>query len=84
MNLNAPLTLDLLRQAQARWQVWEAAHPRELEDEFTRLAQINEPFWMERLAPHVRAHLLRLRLDEAEREERARAILEDERRGGGE
>jgi hypothetical protein len=49
---------------------------------WTRLVQINEPLWMESLAAHV--HLLRLRLDEAEREERARAILEDERRGGDE
>lgn len=59
-------------------------HPRELEDDFTRLTQIIEPFWMESIARHVQAYLLRLRLDEAEREERARAILETERPGGDE
>ena len=45
-------------------------HPCELEDDCTRLAPINEPLWMEGLASHVHAYLLRLRLDEAEREER--------------
>jgi hypothetical protein len=39
---------------------------------------------MESLAPHVRTYLLPLRLDEAEREERARVMLETERRGGDE
>jgi hypothetical protein len=39
---------------------------------------------MESLAAHVHAYLLHLRLDEAEREERAQVRLETKRRGGDE
>jgi hypothetical protein len=67
------------REAQARLQAWEAAHPREPEDEHARLAQIRDQLWLESLAPHVRAYILRQRLEEAEREERARALLQAER-----
>ena len=67
------------REAQARLQAWEAAHPREPEDEHARLAQIRDQLWLESLAPHVRAYILRQRLEAAEREERARALLQAER-----
>jgi hypothetical protein len=69
------------RLAQARWQAWEAAHPREPLDEHERLAQLKDRLWLESMPAHVRAHILRQRLEEAEREAQARAILEAERRG---
>jgi hypothetical protein len=64
------------REAQARLQAWEAAHPLEPEDEAARLAQIRDRLWLKSLEPHVRAHILRERLAVAEREARARAILD--------
>jgi hypothetical protein len=67
------------REAQARLQAWEAAHPREPPDEHARLAQIRDQLWLDGLAPHVRAHILRQRLADAEREAQARALLEAER-----
>jgi hypothetical protein len=67
------------REAQARLHAWEAAHPREPEDEQARLAQIKEQLWLESLAPQTRASILRQRLEAAEREARARALLEAER-----
>lgn len=70
------------REAQDRLQAWETAHPREPKDEHARLAQIRDELWLESLAPHVRAYILRQRLEEAEREERAQAILEAERHAG--
>jgi hypothetical protein len=69
------------RQAQARLQAWEAAYPREAPDEHARLVQIRDQLWLESLAPHARAYLLRQRLADAEREARARALLEAERSG---
>jgi hypothetical protein len=68
------------REAQARLQAWEAAHPREAPDEPARLAQLRDQLWLDSLTPHVRAHILRQRLEDAEREARARAILDAERR----
>jgi hypothetical protein len=62
------------REAQARLQAWEAAHPREPEDEHARLAQIRDQLWLDSLAPHVQAYILRQRLEAAEREEQARAL----------
>lgn len=73
------------REAQARLQVWEAAHPREASDEHVRLAQIKDQLWLDSLAPHSKAHILRQRLEDAEREAQAQALLEAERqaqRGG--
>jgi hypothetical protein len=73
------------REAQARLQAWEAAHPREVPDEHARLAQIRDQLWLESLTPHARAHILRQRLEDAEREERARALWQAEcqtQRGG--
>jgi hypothetical protein len=67
------------REAQARIQAWEAAHPREVPDEHARLAQIRDQLWLESLTPRARAYILRQRLDEAEREAQARALLEAER-----
>jgi hypothetical protein len=69
------------REAQARLQAWEASHPREAPDEHARLAQIRDQLWLDSLTPHVRAPILRQRLEDAEREAQARAILEAERRG---
>jgi len=66
------------RQAEARRQVWEATHPREPPDELARLHQIRDRLLLESMPAHVRAHILRQRLEDAEREERARAILEAE------
>ena len=73
------------REAQARLQAWEAAHPREASDEHARLAQIRDQLWLESLTPDARAYILRRRLEETEREERARALWQAERqaqRGG--
>jgi hypothetical protein len=67
------------REAQARLQAWEAAHPREVPDEHARLAQIRDQLWLESLTSHARAYILRQRLEEAEREARVRAWLEAER-----
>ena len=67
------------REAQARLQAWEAAHPREASDEPARLAQIKDQLWLDSLEPHVRVHIPRQRLDEAEHEAQARALLEAER-----
>jgi hypothetical protein len=68
------------REAQARLQAWEAVHPLEPEDEAARLARIRDRLWLESLAPHARAAVLNDRLAAAEREARARAILDAERR----
>jgi hypothetical protein len=70
-----------VRLAQARWQAWAAAHPREASDEHARLAQIHDQLWLEGMPAHVRAHILRQRLEDAEREERAKTLLEAEQRG---
>jgi hypothetical protein len=69
-----------LREAEARLRAWEAAHPLEPEDEAARLARIRHRLWLESLAPHARAAVLDDRLAAAEREARARAILDAERR----
>jgi hypothetical protein len=69
------------REAQARLPAWEAAHPREPPDEPARLAQIRDRLWLDTLEPYVRAHILRQRLEDAEREARARALLEAEPEG---
>ena len=66
------------REAQACLQAWEAAHPREPPDEPARLAQIRDRLRLDRLEPHVRAHIMRQRLEDAGREARARALLEAE------
>jgi hypothetical protein len=71
------------REAQARLQAWDAAHPRGVPDEHARLAQIRDQLWLESLTPDTRAYILRTRLEEAEREARARAILEAERQARG-
>jgi hypothetical protein len=70
-----------LRKARARWQAWEAAHPPGPTDDFTRKWQLREQLRLERLPAHVQAHLLRQRLEEAEREVQVQAILEAVRRG---
>jgi hypothetical protein len=54
--------------------------PLEPEDEWARLAQIKDRLWLESLSPDARRYILRQRQEEAEREARARAILEAERR----
>jgi hypothetical protein len=55
------------REAQARLQAWEAAHPLRPEDEDARLARIRNRLWLESLAPCVRAAVLNERLAAAER-----------------
>ena len=60
------------REAQELLRRWEATHPLEPEDEWARLAQIKDRLW--------RRYILRQRQAETEREARARAILEAERR----
>jgi hypothetical protein len=67
------------REAQARLQAWEAAHPREAPAEYARLAHIRDQLWLESLAPHVRAYILRQHLENAEGEARARALWQAER-----
>jgi hypothetical protein len=67
------------REAQERLRRWEATHPLESEDERARLAQIKDHLWLESLSPDSRRYILQQRQDEAEREARARAILEAER-----
>jgi hypothetical protein len=69
------------REAQERLRRWEATHPLEPEDEWARLAQIKDRLWLESLSPDARRHILRQRQADAEREARARTILEAERRG---
>jgi hypothetical protein len=69
------------RDAQARLQVWEAAHPRAPRDARERLWQIRDQLWLDSPDPHVRAYILRQRLEDAEREARAQALLEAEQRG---
>jgi uncharacterized membrane protein YqiK len=68
------------REAQERLQRWEATHPLEPEDEWARLAQIKDCLWLESLSPDTRRYILRQRQEEAEREARARTILDAERR----
>jgi hypothetical protein len=70
-----------LRRAEACWQAWEAAHPREPPDEFMRRWQIRHQLWLESQPLCIHAHLLRQRLAEAEREEQVQALLKAERRG---
>jgi hypothetical protein len=67
--------------AQARWQAWEATHPREPPDDLARRAQIRQQLWLEHMPAHVQAYLLRQRLEEAEREVQVQAILDAARRG---
>jgi hypothetical protein len=50
-----------LRNAQARWQAWEATHPREPLDDLARRAQIRQQLWLEHMPAHVQAYLLRQR-----------------------
>jgi hypothetical protein len=69
------------REAQERLRRWDATHPRAPADEHTRLAQIKDQLFLESLPDSVRAHILRQRLEDAEREAQARAIWEAERRG---
>jgi hypothetical protein len=54
-------------------------HPREVPDEHARLVQIRDQLWLESLAPYARAYILRRRREDAEREERARALWQAER-----
>jgi hypothetical protein len=68
------------REAQERLRRWEAAHPLEPENEWARLARIKDRLWLESLSPDARRYILRQREEEAEREARARVILEAERR----
>jgi hypothetical protein len=72
-----------LRRAEACWQAWEAAHPRDPPDALTRRWQLKDQLWRESLPPYLQAHLLRERLAEADREVRVQAMLEAERRGDG-
>jgi hypothetical protein len=67
------------REAQERLRRWEAAHPLEPEDEHARLARIKDRLWLESLSPDARRYILQQRQAEAEREARARAILDAER-----
>jgi hypothetical protein len=68
------------REAQERLRRWEATHPLEPEDENQRLAQIKDRLWLESLSLDARRSILRQRQEEAEREARARTILDAERR----
>jgi hypothetical protein len=68
------------REAQELLRRWEATHPLEPEDEWARLAQIKDRLWLESLSSDARRYILRQRQAETEREARARAILEAERR----
>jgi hypothetical protein len=70
------------REAQERLRRWEATHPLEPEDEPARLAQIKDRLWLESLSADARLSILQQRQAEAEREARARAILDAERRAG--
>jgi hypothetical protein len=70
-----------LRRAQARWEAWQAAHPREPPDEWTRRWELRQQLCLESQPAYIRAYLLRQRLEEAEREARVEAILAAERRG---
>jgi hypothetical protein len=71
-----------LRRAQARWEAWGAAHPREPpRDEWLRRWEIRERLWLDSQPAYIQAHLLRQRLEAAERELRVEAILAAERRG---
>jgi hypothetical protein len=72
------------REAQERLRRWEATHPLEPEDEWARLAQIKDHLWLESLSPDARRDILRQRQAEAERDARARVILDAERRAARE
>jgi hypothetical protein len=71
-----------LRRAQARWQAWQAAHPHEPpQDDVMRRWQIRNQLWLDSQPAYIQAHLLRQRLEGAEREVQVQAILEAARRG---
>jgi hypothetical protein len=71
-----------LRKAQACWEAWQAAHPREPpRDDWQRRWEIRNQLWLESQPAYIQAHLLRQCLEEAEREAQVEAILAAERRG---
>jgi hypothetical protein len=67
------------RRAEAQWAAWQAAHPRESVDDRERRWQLRDRLYLDSLKPYLRAHILRERLAEAEREARVEALLADER-----
>jgi hypothetical protein len=67
------------RRAEARWAAWRAAHPREPTDDRERRWQLRDRLYLDSLKPYLRAHILRERLAEAEREARVEALLAAER-----
>jgi hypothetical protein len=71
--VSAPLCVfaALSERDQRRWQHEEA--------ERRRLAQIEDQLWLESLSPESRERTLAQRRERADREQRARALLEAER-----
>jgi hypothetical protein len=76
--------LGLSARDQQRWQREQAKRDRQWErerQERQRLEEIRDELWLESLSPESRERILAERRESAEREARARAILEAERQG---